>query len=99
MLFRSDGAPVTVGLRRLGPYMAIEVTDLGPGIAPEAQARLFRPFSRVHAPASDAPSGSGLGLVFVKTVAERHGGRVMLRSAAGEGATFSIWLPLRSRAG
>ncbi len=97
--FSPDGTPVTVGLRRLGPYMAIEVTDQGPGIAPEAQARLFRPFSRVHAPGSDAPSGSGLGLVFVKTVAERHGGRVMLKSAAGEGATFSIWLPLRYRAG
>ncbi|MDT6962020.1 ATP-binding protein [Cupriavidus sp. SZY C1] len=97
--FSPDGAPVTVGLRKLGPYMAIEVTDQGPGIAPEAQARLFRPFSRVHAPSTDAPSGSGLGLVFVKTVAERHGGRVMLRSAPGEGATFSIWLPLRYRAG
>ncbi|GJG95221.1 CHASE2 and HATPase_c domain-containing protein [Cupriavidus pauculus] len=97
--FSPDGAPVTVGLRRLGPYMAIEVADQGPGIAAEAQARLFRPFSRVHAAGSDAPAGSGLGLVFVKTVAERHGGRVMLRSAAGEGATFSIWLPLRSRAG
>lgn len=97
--FSPAGQPVTVRLRRLGPYMAIEVTDRGPGIAPEAQARLFRPFSRVHAPASDAPSGSGLGLVFVKTVAERHGGRVMLKSDLGEGATFSIWLPLRSRAG
>jgi len=96
--FSPAGAPVTVGLRRLGPYMSIEVTDQGPGIALEAQARLFRPFSRVHAPSSDAPSGSGLGLVFVKTVAERHGGRVMLRSDAGQGATFSIWLPLRSRA-
>jgi len=96
--FSPAGAPVTVGLRRLGPYMSIEVTDQGPGIALEAQARLFRPFSRVHAPTSDAPSGSGLGLVFVKTVAERHGGRVMLRSEAGQGATFSIWLPLRSRA-
>nr|WP_315592052.1 CHASE2 domain-containing protein [uncultured Cupriavidus sp.] len=96
--FSPSGAPVTVGLRRLGPYMAIEVTDRGPGIAREAQARLFRPFSRVHAQGNDAPSGSGLGLVFVKTVAERHGGRVMLRSDAGEGATFSIWLPLRRRA-
>ncbi len=96
--FSPPGTPVTVRLRRLGPYMAIEVADRGPGIAPEAQARLFRPFSRVHAPGSDAPSGSGLGLVFVKTVAERHGGRVMLKSEVGEGATFSIWLPLRSRA-
>lgn len=97
--FSPPGEPVTIRLHRLGPYMAIEVTDRGPGIAKDAQARLFRPFSRVHAPASNAPAGSGLGLVFVKTVAERHGGRVMLNSAPGEGATFSIWLPLRHRAG
>ncbi|WP_237380578.1 HAMP domain-containing sensor histidine kinase [Cupriavidus sp. SW-Y-13] len=97
--FSPPGAPVKVSLYRLGPYIAIDVIDQGPGIALEAQARLFRPFSRVHAQGNDAPSGSGLGLVFVKTVAERHGGRVMLKSDAGEGATFSIWLPLRSRAG
>lgn len=97
--FSPPGEPVTIRLHRLGPYMAIEVADRGPGIAKDAQARLFRPFSRVHAPASNAPAGSGLGLVFVKTVAERHGGRVMLDSAPGEGATFSIWLPLRHRAG
>ncbi|RZT36438.1 hypothetical protein EV147_3758 [Cupriavidus agavae] len=97
--FSPPGAPVQVRLHRLGPYLAIEVTDHGPGIALEDQARLFRPFSRVHAQGSDAPSGSGLGLVFVKTVAERHGGRVVLRSGVGEGATFSIWLPLRNRAG
>lgn len=97
--FSPQGAPVRVALRRLGPYMSIDVTDRGPGIAPEAQARLFRPFSRVHAPGNDAPSGSGLGLVFVKTVAERHGGRVMVSSEVGQGTTFSIWLPLRSRVG
>ncbi|WP_019448872.1 CHASE2 domain-containing protein [Cupriavidus sp. BIS7] len=95
--FSPPDTTVTVRLRRLGPYMAIEVADQGPGIPQEAQARLFRPFSRVHAHGADAPSGSGLGLVFVKTVAERHGGRVMVKSEAGQGATFSIWLPLRSR--
>lgn len=97
--FSPAGEPVTVCLRKLGPYMAIEVTDRGPGIAPEVQARLFRPFSRGHAAGAQAPSGTGLGLVFVKTVAERHGGRVMLKSKVGEGAMFSIWLPLRYRAG
>ena len=78
--------------------MAIEVSDQGPGISQDAQARLFRPFSRVHAHGADAPSGSGLGLVFVKTVAERHGGRVMVASEVGKGTMFSIWLPLRGRA-
>jgi len=95
--FGPPGTTVAVRLRRLGPYMAIEVADQGPGIPFEAQARLFRPFSRVHAQGADAPSGSGLGLVFVKTVAERHGGRVVVNSEVGQGSTFSIWLPLRSR--
>ncbi len=95
--FSPCSTTVKVRLRRLGPYMAIEVSDQGPGIPEDAQARLFRPFSRVHAQGADTPSGSGLGLVFVKTVAERHGGRVVVTSEVGKGTTFSIWLPLRGR--
>jgi signal transduction histidine kinase len=91
------GTEVTVRCAGSAP-MAIEVSDQGPGISQDAQARLFRPFSRVHAHGADAPSGSGLGLVFVKTVAERHGGRVMVASEVGKGTMFSIWLPLRGRA-
>lgn len=97
--FGPPGQPVSVRLRRMGQYMAIAVSDSGPGISYAAQGRLFEPFSRVHAPAADAPAGSGLGLVFVKTVAERHGGRVMVDSAEGAGATFTLLLPLRRRAG
>lgn len=95
--FGPPGQSVVVRLRRVGPYMAIDVEDKGPGIPREAQSRLFRPFSRVHHAGADAPGGSGLGLVFVKTVAERHGGRVTVASEAGAGATFTILLPRRSR--
>jgi len=97
--FGPPGQPVSVRLQRMGQYMAIAVSDSGPGISYEGQARLFEPFSRVHAPGADAPAGSGLGLVFVKTVAERHGGRIMVDSDAGAGATFTLLLPLRRRAG
>ncbi|CAG2147788.1 Adaptive-response sensory-kinase SasA [Cupriavidus campinensis] len=97
--FGPPGKPVSVRLRRMGLFLAVAVSDSGPGISYADQARLFEPFRRVHAPGADAPAGSGLGLVFVKTVAERHGGRVMVDSAAGAGATFTLLLPLRRRAG
>lgn len=84
---------VVVRLDRRGAHYVVAVRDHGPGIAVEDQARLFQPFSRLHGAGPDAPAGSGLGLVFVKTVAERHGGRVEVDSQAGEGATFTILLP------
>lgn len=87
--------PVGVRLRRLGAYVAIEVSDEGPGIARADHTRLFQPFSRLHDASPDVPAGSGLGLVFVKTVAERHGGRVTVQSDVGRGAVFTILLPVR----
>ncbi len=91
--FSPRGKPVVVRLSHDAAHFAIGVKDHGPGIAPEDQARLFQPFSRLHNEGADAPAGSGLGLVFVKTVAERHGGRVVVDSQAGAGATFTILLP------
>ncbi|NYI00991.1 PAS domain-containing sensor histidine kinase [Cupriavidus plantarum] len=93
--FGPSGHPVTVRLRRGRGHVAIEVADEGPGIARADQGRLFRPFSRVNDAGGEGPSGSGLGLVFVKTVAERHGGRITVNSDVGRGATFAILLPVR----
>jgi len=90
--FSPRGEAVTVSLRHAAGAFEIAVADHGPGIGEADQARLFQPFARLHENAPDAPPGSGLGLVFVRTVVERHGGRVTVRSAAGAGATFTIVL-------
>jgi PAS domain S-box-containing protein len=74
----------------------VEVTDNGPGIPPEAQARLFQRFYRVPSESTRNASGSGLGLAIVKTTIERHGGRVWVSSAEGQGSTFGFSLPLRN---
>lgn len=66
------------------------IRDSGPGISPEAQARLFTPFMRldqVHA------RGHGLGLSIVRRIVEKLGGQVGLESTAGQGSLFYFTLP------
>ncbi|KAF1020642.1 MAG: Sensor histidine kinase WalK [Paracidovorax wautersii] len=69
----------------------VAVTDQGPGVLPQDQDRLFTPFTRGSQ--STQPDGAGLGLAFVKAVADSHGGWVALQSTPGQGASFSIALP------
>lgn len=97
--FSPDGSVVTVRASRIAwagvpdAGLDIAVSDQGPGLSAEEQARLFQPFSRLQQEGRPVREGSGLGLLFVKTVAERHGGRVQIDSTLGSGATFRILLP------
>jgi signal transduction histidine kinase len=60
--------------------LEVEVTDAGPGIAPEVLARVFEPFFTTKAPGR----GTGLGLEIVQRIVARHGGRIGIASAPGE---------------
>lgn len=71
----------------------IRITDSGPGIDPVQQALLFQRFTRgVHRGAKD-PGGAGLGLAFVRVVAEKHGGRVWAENTTA-GAVFCLSVPM-----
>ncbi len=80
--------------REDAPEALIAVRDYGPGIAPEHLPRLTERFYRVDVADSRAQGGTGLGLALVKHVLNRHGGRVSIESTRGEGATFTMHLPL-----
>ena len=81
------------------PEARIAVRDFGPGIAPEHLPRLTERFYRVDVADSRSQGGTGLGLSLVKHVLNRHGGRVSIESVLGQGATFTMHLPLSSPTG
>jgi two-component system phosphate regulon sensor histidine kinase PhoR len=72
----------------------VTVRDYGPGIASEHLPRLTERFYRVDVTQSRAEGGTGLGLSLVKHILNRHRGRLTIESEAGNGATFTVRLPL-----
>jgi signal transduction histidine kinase len=66
------------------------VCDNGPGLSPEAQAKLFTPFSRLH---TGSVEGHGLGLSIVQQIIEKLGGQAGVESRVGQGSTFYFTLP------
>ncbi len=91
---RTADRHVDVELTTHGRQAQIHVRDYGPGIAPEHLPRLTERFYRVDAGQSRAKGGTGLGLAIVKHIVARHGGRLNIESKLGEGATFTVTLPL-----
>ncbi len=85
---------VGVRVERRASETGVIVRDNGPGIAVDKQSGLFVPFQRAVPVDAPDPGGLGLGLAFVRLVAEKHRGRTEVHSVPGEGATFELWLPL-----
>ncbi len=90
-----EGRPIRVSLRATRKSARIVVEDHGRGIAPADRARIFARGAR--APRRQG-GGLGLGLWLVKQLARGHGGRVIVTSSRGRGATFAVTLPQRSPA-
>lgn len=86
---------VQVLLRRVNSHVEISVTDSGQGIAPDFLPQLFTRFTQAETSTARRYGGLGLGLALVKSLVELHGGAVKASSPGlGQGATFSVSLPL-----
>ena len=86
---RAGGGRIDVHARRRLEGVAVDVTDDGPGIPEELQQRVFEPFFTTKGEGE----GTGLGLSICQGIVKEHGGRILLRSCAGQGATFTVELP------
>ncbi len=95
--YSPEGTTIVVSLQPRkgtdGKQIVCHVIDQGYGIAAADQMRLFRRFERVDVPNQPRHDGIGLGLVFVKTVIERHQGEISFTSKIGMGTKFTIVLP------
>jgi signal transduction histidine kinase len=90
--FSPEGDRISVTTGGNGASYRIEIRDHGIGISDADQQRIFEEFEQVHSKGT-LSSGTGLGLALAKRFVEAHGGAIEVRSAAGEGATFSVVLP------
>jgi len=94
--FTPEGGRVTASVRRAGTEATLAVSDTGIGLSAEDAGRVFDRFFRADPSRTSSIEGAGLGLSLVQWIARQHHGRVSVDSRPGEGATFTVTLPLRT---
>lgn len=92
--YGTEKGRITIGIRRLGTAIGIEIYNDGRPITPEQRERLFKRFSRLDTPEARRVRGSGLGLFLSKEIAEKHGGTLWCEPRdAGNAFIFTIGVP------
>jgi PAS domain S-box-containing protein len=93
--FTPEGGHITISLATNEGQASVAVKDNGQGISPETLPRIFRQFSQGDQGISRDNAGLGLGLSIVKTLVEKHDGKVSAQSEGiGRGSVFTVTLPL-----
>ncbi len=85
---------IRLEVRSTDGHVVFHVRDRGLGIAPSEREAIFEKFVRGGSARASAAKGTGLGLTLVERIVSAHGGRIAVESRAGEGSTFSIFLPV-----
>ena len=91
--YSAPGTTVRISVANGAGRVRFHVADQGYGIPAEEQSKIFEKFYRRGNKETRDQSGFGLGLSFVKEVAARHGGEVVVESEVGKGSTFTLWIP------
>jgi CheY-like chemotaxis protein len=95
--FPAAGGSILVTLDLQGTSAAVTVSDTGEGIPPDVLPYVFDRFRQGDASVTRRHGGLGLGLSIARHIVEQHGGQLTVRSGGrGEGATFSVTIPIRA---
>ncbi len=95
--YSPDGGEVKISAHKGKNCVVVGVSDQGPGIARNDQARLFQSFERLGVAVKGSIQGTGLGLKVCRILVEAHGGRIWVKSYKGQGSTFFFTLPTSER--
>lgn len=90
--YTGAGGMIFIRCRQVGTQLQIDCQDTGIGLSKEEQDQVFERFYRVDQ--ARKKDGTGLGLAISKEVIELHGGQIEVRSALGEGSTFTVSIPV-----
>lgn len=93
--YSDAGVRIEVSLSIVNERLRVSVKDNGWGIAPCHQKKLFTQFYRVPRSEEQQKKGYGIGLAQSKYIINEHGGEIMVKSAEGEGSTFTFIIPCR----
>lgn len=93
--YSSDSPEISISTRNKDKGIVIAITDNGIGISKEDQKMVFERFFRVHTGNVHDVKGFGLGLSYVKRIADAHGGHVSVDSSLGKGTKFEVYLPFK----
>lgn len=84
---------ITIRSGIMGGEVFVRIADTGKGIPPEQLKKIFDPFFTTK----PVGKGTGLGLSLSFGILQKHGGRIEVQSAPGEGSAFTLWLPVKHR--
>ncbi|WP_125143618.1 sensor histidine kinase [Clostridium transplantifaecale] len=92
--YNCDGGRIGITAEAAEHNIKIKMKDTGIGIPPEDLPHIFEPFYRVDRSRSRAVGGAGLGLPLVRDIVEKHGGKIEIKSAPGEGTEITVEFPV-----
>ncbi|HEX6693164.1 MAG TPA: CHASE3 domain-containing protein [Longimicrobiales bacterium] len=97
--FTPAGGAIDMTVIAEGDFVAVRVSDTGPGIPADRQVAIFEPFVQVDRTLSATAEGTGLGLSISRELAQGMGGDLVVKSRPGEGSAFTLTVPAADPAG
>src|SRR5712692_3205176 len=92
----TEAGSVRITAERQGAELRVSVRDTGIGVPVEDAERIFESFQQGKSGISGKYQGTGLGLAICRQLVEMHGGRIWVKSTAGQGSTFTFTIPQRA---